>query len=332
MPYAGSIRARGRTQVEVQDAIVTALKNRAIEPQVIVSMAEQKTSMISVLGEGRAARIPATASPERMLDVISRAGLVAVGGSTGAAGAETWVILERNGKRAIAPFGALIYEPVNNVYVHPNDTIYLYREPQTFLSFGAVGSQQQVPFGTWRLSLAEAISKAGGLIDTQADPGSIFLYRGEAREVAEAMGIDVSPYEGPVIPVIYTINLRDPAGLFLARSFEMRNKDILYASNSVSVESTKFMNYLNNINTTIQGPITTVTSAYGLRNIINGTGAVPSTFVTGGSTTVVTSPRPRAGGVTPCGEAKIPSMPAFAGVDCSSEASNHDPDSHIPRP
>ncbi len=292
VPYAGSIRARGRTQVEVQDAIVTALKNRAIEPQVIVSMAEQKTSMISVLGEGRAARIPATASPERMLDVISRAGLVAVGGSTGAAGAETWVLLERNGRRAIAPFGALIYEPVNNVYVHPNDTIYLYREPQTFLAFGAVGTQQQIAFGTWRLSLAEAISRSGGLVDSQADPASVFLYRGEARDVAAALGIDVSPYEGPVIPVIYTINLRDPAGLFLAGSFEMRNKDILYASNSLSVEATKFMNYLNTINTTIQGPITTVTSAYGLRNIIRGTGAVPSVFVTGGTTTVAPAAAP----------------------------------------
>jgi polysaccharide export outer membrane protein len=52
------------------------------------------------------------------------------------------------------------------------------------------------------------------------------------------------------------------------------------------------MNYLNNLNTTIQGPITTVTSAYGLRNIIRGTGAVPSTFVSGGTTTVVTSPVP----------------------------------------
>ena len=30
VPYAGSIRARGRTQVEVQDAIVTALKNREV--------------------------------------------------------------------------------------------------------------------------------------------------------------------------------------------------------------------------------------------------------------------------------------------------------------
>ena len=290
IPYAGSIRALGRTQVDVQNAIVGALKNRAIEPQVVVSLVEQKTSMISILGEGRSARIPATASPERILDVISRAGMVTTGTSTGAAGAETWVLLERNGRRAIAPFGALVYEPVNNVYAHPNDTIYLYREPQTFLAFGAVGAQQQIPFGTWRLSLAEAISRAGGLLDVQADPAAVFLYRGEARDVAEAMGIDVRPYEGPIVPVIYTINLRDPAGYFLASSFEMRNKDILYASNSFSVESTKFMTYLNTINSTIQGPISTITSAYGLRNIIRGTGAVPSVLTTGGSTTVVTTP------------------------------------------
>ena len=290
IPYAGSIRALGRTQVEIQDAIVNALKNRAIEPQAVVSLVEQKTSMISVLGEGRSARIPATATPERLLDVISRAGMVATAGTaTGAAGAETWVILERNGRRAIAPFGALVYEPANNIYVHPNDTIYLYREPQTFLAFGALGTQTQIPFGSWRLSLAEAISKAGGLLDGQADPAAVFLYRGEARDVAEAMGIDCSPYEGPMIPVIYAINLRDPAGYFLASSFEVRNKDIIYVSNAIAVESTKFMIYLNTIQTTIQAPIATATSAYGLRNIIRGTGAVPSFFSTGG-TTVVTTP------------------------------------------
>jgi polysaccharide export outer membrane protein len=292
IPYAGSILARGRTQIEVQDAIVASLKNRAIEPQVVVSTVEQKTSMITILGEGRSARIPAQTSPERLLDVIARAGFsaVAVGGAAlGTAAAGSWVILERNGRRAIAPFGALVYESANNVYVHPNDTIYLYFEPQTFLTFGAVGTQQQIPFGGWRLSLAEAISRAGGLVDLQADPASVFLYRGEARDVAERLGIDCRPYEGPVIPVIYTINLRDPAGYFLASSFEMRNKDILYVSNSFSVESTKFMNYLNTINATIQSPITTVTSAYGLRNIIQGTGAVPAVF-TSGTTTVVTTP------------------------------------------
>ena len=200
------------------------------------------------------------------------------------------MILERNGRRAVAPFGALVYEPANNIYVHPNDTIYLYREPQTFLAFGAVGTQQQIPFGSWRLSLAEAISKAGGLVDTQADPAAVFLYRGEARDVAEAMGIDCSPYEGPMIPVIYAINLRDPAGYFLASSFEMRNKDIIYVSNAFSVDATKFMTYLNTINATIQGPISTATSAYGLRNIIRGTGAVPSVFSTTSTTVVAPTP------------------------------------------
>jgi polysaccharide biosynthesis/export protein len=282
VPYAGAIRARGRTQVQVQDAIVESLKSRAIEPQAIVSLVDQKTSMITVLGEGRSARIPATTTPERILDVISRAGMVGggSGAAAGPAGAETWVILERNGRRAIAPFGALVYEPVNNIYIHPNDTIYLYREPQTFLAFGALGTQQQFPFGAWRLSLAEAIGKAGGLLDVQADPAAVFLYRGEARDVAEALGIDCSPYEGPMIPVIYMINLRDPAGYFLASSFEMRNKDIVYVSNAFAVDATKFMTYLNTINTTVQGPITTATSAYGLRNIIRGTGQVPSVITT----------------------------------------------------
>ena len=106
IPYAGNIRARGRTQVELQDAIVAALKNRAIEPQAVVSIVEQKTSMISILGEGRSARIPATASPERMLDTISRAGRWRPAGpQSGPAGAETWVLLERNGRAQSPPLG-----------------------------------------------------------------------------------------------------------------------------------------------------------------------------------------------------------------------------------
>src|SRR5712671_46740 len=282
IPYAGSIRARGRTQVEVQQAIVDSLSNRAIEPQVIVSLVDQRTSMVTVIADGRAASvIPARLSPERLLETIARSG------GPGLAGSDMWVILERQGRRGIAPFGALVYESANNVYTHPNDMIYLYREPQTFLTFGALATQQQIPFGAWRLSLAEAISKAGGLTDVQADPAAVFLYRGEARDVAEALGIDCTPFQGPMIPVIYRINLRDPSGYFLATTFEMRNKDVIYVSNSFSVESTKFFNYVNTINSTVDNLINTVTSAYGLRNIIRGTGAVPSSITVTPTTTTV---------------------------------------------
>jgi polysaccharide export outer membrane protein len=290
IPYAGNIRAVGRTQVEVQQAIVDALKDRAIEPQAVVTLVEQRTSLITVLGAGRSARIPAMPTPERLLDVITRAGGIAAGGPVTTAGSDLWLMLEREGRREVAPFGALVYEPANNIYAHPNDTIFLYIEPQTFLTFGALGTQQQIPFTVWRMSLAEAVAKAGGLIDALADPAAVFLYRGETREIAEAMGVDCAPFQGPIIPVIYIINLRDPAGYFLSSTFEMRNKDVIYVSNSFSVESTKFMTYVSALFSTAEDPITFATSVYGLKNIIHGTGAVPSFLNT--STTVVT-PAPR---------------------------------------
>ena len=51
VPYAGAIRALDRTPAQVQQSIVDALKNRAIEPQAIVALVTQNTSLISVLGE-----------------------------------------------------------------------------------------------------------------------------------------------------------------------------------------------------------------------------------------------------------------------------------------
>ena len=285
IPYAGAIRARGRTQVEVQQAIVDALKNRAIEPQAVVSVVEQRTSLITVLGDVlRSGRIPAQLTPERIVDTISRAGGIA------GPGPDEWVMLERDGRRALSPFGALIYEPANNVYVHPNDIIYVYREPQTFLAFGAVGNQQQVPFGAWRITLAEAVAKAGGLKDEVADPASVFLYRGETRDVAEAMGIDCSKFQGPIIPVIYNINFRNPGSYFLATTFEMRNKDVIQVSNSVSVEATKFLTYVRTVNATINDPVNYAINAYTLRNLIKGNQATTAVFT--GTTPIITPPAP----------------------------------------
>jgi len=281
IPYGGAIRARGRTQVELQEAIVDALKNRAIEPQAIVSVVEQRTSLISVLGDVlRAGRIPAQLTPERILDTITRAG------GTAGPGPDEWIMLERNGRRALSPFGALVYEPANNIYVHPNDIIYVYREPQTYLTFGALGQQQQIPFGTWRITLAEAVAKAGGLQDAAADPASVFLYRGETRDVAEAIGIDASKFQGPIIPVIYNINFRNPGSYFLATTFEMRNKDVIYVSNSVSVEASKFLNYVRLVNATVNDPISTAINAYTLKNIIQ-TGTANTAIITGATTPII---------------------------------------------
>jgi polysaccharide export outer membrane protein len=263
VPYAGAIRATDRTPAEVQQSVVAALRNRAIEPQVVVALVEQRTSLISVLGEVNApARFPASAAGEKVLDEITRAG-----GPKGQ-GFDTWVMLEREGKRATIPFGALVYDPANNIYARPNDTIYVYREPQTFIAFGASGQQGQFNFEAWRISLAEAVAKAGGLNDTLADPASVFVYRGESREIALQLGIDISRFEGPIIPVVYDVNFRDPAGYFLATKFQMRNKDVVFASNASAVEDAKIMNYIRLVTATVNDPIVAATNGVVLRDSI----------------------------------------------------------------
>ena len=263
VPYAGTIAARGRTPVEVQQAIIDALRNRAIEPQAVVSLVEQRTSLISVLGDvNLPARFPANYAGERVLDAIARAG------GPKSQGFDSWVMLERDGRRATLPFGALVYEPSNNVYVRPNDTVYVYREPQTYLAFGASGAQGQFGFDQWRLSLAEAVAKAGGLNDLRADPASVFVYRGETRKTMDQLKVDASKNEGPVVPVIYQVNFRDPAGYFLATQFQMRNKDVIYISNSVSVESAKLMQYLRLVTATVNDPMIATQNGIILRNTI----------------------------------------------------------------
>jgi polysaccharide export outer membrane protein len=265
VPYAGAVRALNRTPAEVSQSIVNALRNRAIEPQVVVALSKQNTSLVSVLGEVNGpARFAVSYAGEKILDEITRAG-----GPKGQ-GYDTWVMLEREGKRAAVPFGALVYEPQNNIFARPNDTIYVYREPQTFVAFGASGQQGQFNFDAWRISLAEAAAKAGGLNDTLADPASVFIYRGETRDVAERLGIDISKFDGPVIPVVYNVNFRDPAGYFLATKFQMRNKDVLFASNAMAVEHAKVMNYIRLVTATVNDPIVTATNAFVLRSAIRG--------------------------------------------------------------
>jgi polysaccharide export outer membrane protein len=265
VPYAGPLLAKGRTPQEVQASIVDALKNRAIDPQAVVTLVEQRTSLISVLGEvGNPSRFPASPAGEKLLDALTRAG-----GPRGQ-GFDTWVMVERDGKRGLAPFGALVYEPSNNIWVHPYDTIYVYREPQTFVAFGASGSQGQFNFDAWRLSLAEALAKAGGLHDDRADPASVFIYRGETKDLAEALGVDCRRFPGPIVPIVYNLNLRDPAGYFLATKFQMRNKDVVYSSNNPTVEAAKAMQFFRLIVATVNDPISAAINVYALKAAIGG--------------------------------------------------------------
>src|ERR1700730_9128219 len=263
VPFAGLIKAAGRTSVQIQDDIVNKIKNRAIEPQVIVSLEQQRTSLISVVGAVNGplrCAVPATGAGDRVLDAITRAG-----GISGP-GYASWVMLERGGRRATVPFENLVMNAANNIYILPGDRIYVYQEQQRFLAFGANGintagfSQTEVNFDAWRLNLAEAVGKAGGLGDVQADPGAVFLYRQEPREVAKLLGADMTRFNVPLVPVIFQIDFRDPGGDFLATKFQMRNDDIIFVANARSYEASKVLTFVNLVTSAATGTATAIQS------------------------------------------------------------------------
>ncbi|MCW6511082.1 polysaccharide biosynthesis/export family protein [Lichenifustis flavocetrariae] len=265
MPYGGIIRAAGHTTVQVQNAIISRIKNRAIDPQVVVSVTSQRTSLVSVMGEVNSPqRFAAAASGagDRITDALTRAG-----GIRGQ-GYETWVVLDRGGRRATVPFENLIMNAANNIYIQPGDRIYVYREQQKFIAFGASGQQGEFPFDAWRINLAEAVAKAGGLVDTQADAASVFLYRQEPRDVAAMLGANVSGFTGPTVPVIFQISLADPSGYFLATKFMVRNQDVLFIANAKEVEISKFLSLLSLFTNTAANAGYAVTTGYAVRAAI----------------------------------------------------------------
>lgn len=252
VPYAGEVRASGRTLVEIQKDIEKKLSARAIEPQVVVTAGEQVASSVTIIGETSSKLI--VRGDERVLDVIARSG-----GSRFPT-YELYVTLVRDGVSATVYFPVLIRDPRENIYVAPGDTIYLYREPQKFVAVGALGAGGQSEgvtglflFEEESLSLNEAIAKAGGLVDTRAN-AHVYLYRMESREALMRMGVDVSRFEDSyVVPTIYRANFRDPSVFFFTQQFPMRHRDAIYVANSDSVELEKFMFHTQAITSTIAG-------------------------------------------------------------------------------
>jgi polysaccharide biosynthesis/export protein len=261
VPFAGEVRAAGRSLAEIQSEIEAKLKKRAVEPQAVVSMAEQNANEVSVVGDvvNGANKFKIRPNGERILDMLSKAGGFRYPGY------ELFVTLQRGKQKTTVYFPMLINDPGENIFVEPGDTIYVFREQQKFVAVGALGSSGQTSgltglyaFEQERLSLNEAVAKAGGLLDTRANPAQVFVYRVEHRQTLEALKVDLTkfPRDQKFIPTIYRANFRDPSSFFFAQSFPIRHKDIIYAANADAVELAKFLDFLRIVTSSVAGAAT----------------------------------------------------------------------------
>ncbi|MCX8998426.1 polysaccharide export protein [Rhizobiaceae bacterium BDR2-2] len=243
VPYAGKIRAAGRSIEQVQDDIEQRLANRAIEPQAVITKISSRSAQVAVLGDVNSpAKIQLTEAGDRILDVISEAG------GLSAPAVETYVTLQRRGHTARVHYTYLTKTPSENIYVYPGDTVLVDRERRTFTAFGASGLNGRIDFEETSLSLADALGKAGGLLDSRADPAQVYLYRIVDRSLLKQLGADSPKFGSETsVPVIFRANLRDPSTFFAAQKFPMQDRDIIYVTNSQATELYKFLDLVGSV-------------------------------------------------------------------------------------
>ena len=239
---AGRIKAAGRTAAQVEQAIVGGLEGKAIQPQAVVLIQTNVSQTVIVSGDVLGAgRIPLTPNGDRVLDAVARAGGIR------APAHQVRIQLVRNGRIATASYMKLMDYPSENVYVQPNDQIFVLQDPEVVTIMGAVGSTAAVPFERDKVSLMEGLAKVGGLNDNRADRTGVFLFRYEAPEIAKALRPDYDGRFGNPVPIVYRVDMGDPNALFYAKSFPLRDKDLIYVSNAPATEFAKFMAVVNQV-------------------------------------------------------------------------------------
>lgn len=300
IPYAGQIKAAGRTSYEIQRDIETKLATRAIEPQVVINITEQNSDAAIVIGDAGQGRIKLTGSGERILDMISKAGSAGGGGGGGGklAPYDLEITLQRKNRIGTVRLSSIIDNPSENIYVNAGDVIYVHRRPRTFVAFGALGNATGgttvgggdvsgldgiFQFGQERLALSEAVAKAGGLLDERANPSQIFVYRGERRQTLEKLDVNLSKFapNQQLIPTVYRVNFRDPSAFFMAQKFQMRDKDILYVANADSVEVGKALNYMTLWSASAAGYVGNAATVLTSAQILGGGGPATALVVGG---------------------------------------------------
>jgi polysaccharide export outer membrane protein len=249
IPFAGSIQAEGRTPRQIEREIVSRLTGKAHDPQVIVRLVSNANSNVTVVGDvGQNTRVTLTPRGERLLDVLATAGGVKQPVN------KTTIQITRGQRVVSLPLQMVIEDPAQNIRLQSDDVVTALYQPYSFTSLGAAATSAEIPFEATGLTLAQALGRVGGLRDERANIRGVFIFRLESPAAVDPL-VAATAQRTPDgrIPVIYRVDLSDPATFFVAQSFPIRNKDVLYVSSAPLTDLQKFVSIVSSMAFTVIG-------------------------------------------------------------------------------
>ncbi len=246
LPYAGKLHVSGLMTSEVGRLIKHSLRGFSQDPQVLVAIKTPITNSVIVGGEvTHSGRLVLQTNHESLNDVLALAG-----GYHGEA-KDLAVRVTRAGNQVEFRLSSLVNGHGPDPRVFPGDRIQVVSQPFSYSVMGAAGKVALMSFGAADVTLAEAISQAGGADPRYGDPEAIFVFR------------MVPDGKGGFQSSVYHFNLMHPSGFFLAHQFHIIDKDVIYFGNARANQADKLLQLISQLFTPI---ITVVSAAQVLRN------------------------------------------------------------------
>lgn len=237
VPFAGQVKAAGKSPRELEIQIAKRLEGMAHQPQVLVRLVRNTTANVTVVGEvTTSTRMPLTPRGERLLDALAAAGGVKQPVN------KIMVQVTRGEVFHSMPLEAVIKDPRQNILLETGDVVTAIFQPFSFTMLGAAGKNDEINFDAQGISLVQALGRSGGLHDSRADAQGVFIFRFEPADCLDWPNKPVLVTPNGKVPVIYRANLKDPGTFFIAQEFPIYNKDLIYVSNSTLAELQKFLN------------------------------------------------------------------------------------------
>lgn len=231
VPPLGRVNARGQSVQQFETFLTRRLGEVLIKPSVIVNLTDRKSARVSVLGEvAQPGSFSINQDSQHLVDVITLAG-----GPTSRP-EDLTVSLSRKGSTATVGVDQLLANPKYNVHVRPGDIINVESSRSTYTILGASGNNSTQDFSRATFSLADALGRAGGLQNRQADREGVFLFRETPKSLVASLGADTSNIKTTMAPTIFQFDLSQPTSVFTIAKFQIQDGDIIYISNSRAEE------------------------------------------------------------------------------------------------
>jgi polysaccharide biosynthesis/export protein len=242
IPFAGRIPVAGKNLQAIDADIVERLAKKANQPQVMVQIRQSFSSNATVVGEvNHSTRVPLVPGNELLLDALAAASGVR------APVDKTTILITRADHVYSLPLETVIRDPRQNVPLLPGDVITALFAPYSFTALGASGKPDEVNFESRGITLAQALARSGGLIDARSNARGVFIFRFEPKDALTWPREPVKTTPDGMVPVVFRIDMSDPASFFLIQNFPMENRDVLYVSNAPITEINKLLAVLLSI-------------------------------------------------------------------------------------